>query len=123
MFRLAERAGGSWRFSPHAPSQLRQRQPALGWKTIGSGNSLAARSGFTVKQILHEPLAGLGLLLDLKFSLGQPKRDTFPAMVQNQKRDHLFAQGIFNLAGDGRLSVAKNSATVHDGETVCRERP
>ncbi len=75
-----------------------------------------------MKQIMHQPLAGPGLSPDVKFSLGQPKRDAFAALVQNQKRDHLFTQAIFDLAGDGRLSVAENPAALHDGETVRRER-
>src|SRR5437773_1507141 len=65
----------SWKLSLHAPLQLRQRQPALRRKPIGNGNTLVARTGFTVKQIMHEPLASPGLPLDLKFSLGQPERD------------------------------------------------
>src|SRR5881396_243240 len=112
----------SWKLSSHAPFQLCQRQPALRQKTIGSGNTLAARTGFTMKQIMNEPLAGLGLFPDVKLSLGQTERDTFAALVEHNKCHHFFANPILDLTGDGRLSVAKNSATVHDGETVRRER-
>jgi len=45
----------------------------------------------------------------------------FAAMVQKQKRDHFFTQGILDLARDGRLSVTKNPASVHNGATVRRE--
>ena len=75
-----------------------------------------------MKQIMNEPLAGLGLFPDVKLSLGQTERDTFAALVEHNKCHHFFANPILDLTGDGRLSVAKNSATVHDGETVRRER-
>src|SRR5262245_18124242 len=106
-----------WSLSSHAPFQLRQSQRTLRRNRVGK--SLLAGYRFTVKQIMHDPLPGAGLLSDLKFPLSQPKRDPFAAIVQNQKRNDLFTQGIFDLAGDGRLSVPENPAALHDSEPVC----
>src|SRR5437773_5138029 len=95
----AECARGSCRFSSHAPFQLRQRQPPLRRKAIRRGDALSAGLDFTMQQVMNEPLAGLGLFPDVKLSLCQTERNAFAAVVENQKRDHLFTQLIFDLAG------------------------
>src|SRR5207247_709527 len=74
-----------------------------------------------MKETMNEPVAGLPLFPDVKLSLCQTERDTFAALVEHKKRDHLFANPVLDLSGDGRLSVAKNPAALHDGETVRRE--
>jgi hypothetical protein len=74
-----------------------------------------------MEQIMNQLFPGLGLVPDVKLSLCQAERNAFAAMVEDQKRDHLFSQLIFDLAGNGRLSIAKNSSTVHQSETVCWE--
>src|SRR2546428_11665125 len=122
-----ERGGRAtpWVCSPiaatHAPFQLGNRHPALSWQSMALELPLSVITGFTVKQIMNEPLAGPGILSDFKFSLGQPERNAFTALVQNQKRDHLLTQAKFDLSRHCRLSVAKNPAAVHDCETVRRQ--
>jgi len=73
-----------------------------------------------MKEIMNEPLACLGLLPDVKLSLCQPKRDAFAALIEYDKRHDFFADVVLDLPGNGGLSVAKNPAAVHDGETVRR---
>ena len=71
---------------------------------------------------MNEPFAGLGLCPDAELALCQTQRDTFAALVEHNKRHDFFADPILDLPGDGRLSVAKNPATVHDGKAVRSER-
>lgn len=75
-----------------------------------------------MKQIMNEPLARLGLVPDMKLSLCQTQCDTFAALVEHNKCHHCFANPVLDLPGDGRLSVAKNPATMHDGKTVRPKR-